>query len=99
MFKTSHFLWMGITVLVILITSFLLARFLQIFFLFYQYTSKNEQRKADLNGFMCMCMAVGAPFAILLHSSSVSFSSPVAYHMPLLLKNRGRDDVRTASVR
>lgn len=27
MFTTSHFLWMGITVLVILITSFLLARF------------------------------------------------------------------------
>ena len=52
MFTTSHFLWMGITVLVIPITSFLLAMVLM-----------------------------------------------QLYHMPFLLKNRGRDDVRTASVR
>ena len=52
MFTTSHFLWMGITVLVIPITSFLLAMVLMLL-----------------------------------------------YHMPFLLKNRGRDDVRSASVR
>ena len=52
MFTTSHFLWMGITVLVISITSFLLAMVLMLL-----------------------------------------------YYMPFLLKNRGRDDVRTASVR
>ena len=52
MFTTSHFLWMGITVLVISITSFLLAMVLMLL-----------------------------------------------YHMTFLLKNRGRDDVRTASVR
>ena len=52
MFTTSHFFWMGITVLVIPITSFLLAMVLMLL-----------------------------------------------YHMPFLLKNRGRDDVRTASVR
>ena len=155
MFTTSHFLWMGITVLVILITSFLLARFrcptrplltgclvlcviseliktfsntvetglftnvsgpvkflpvsclplqlcsLQIFFLFYQYFSKNEQRKADLNGFMCMCMAVGAPFAILLPNSSVSFSSPVAYQFFLfhaMLIVYAIHQIRTGSV-
>lgn len=155
MFTTSHFLWMGITVLVILITSFLLARFrcstrslltgclflcviselikifsntvetglftnvsgpvkflpvsclplqlcsLQIFFLFYQYMSKNEQRKADLNGFMCMCMAVGAPFAILLPNSSVSFSSPVAYQFFLfhaMLIVYAIHQIRTGSV-
>ena len=155
MFTTSHFLWMGISVLVILITSFLLARFrcptrplltgclvlcviseliktfsntvetglftnvsgpvkflpvsclplqlcsLQIFFLFYQYFSKNEQRKADLNGFMCMCMAVGAPFAILLPNSSVSFSSPVAYQFFLfhaMLIVYAIHQIRTGSV-
>ena len=52
MFTTSHFLWMGIIVLVIPITSFLLAMVLMLL-----------------------------------------------YHMPFLLKNRGLDDVRTASVR
>ena len=52
MFTTSHFLWMGIIVLVIPITSFLLAMVLMLL-----------------------------------------------YHMAFLLKKRGRDDVRTASVR
>lgn len=51
----------------------------QIFFLFYQYFSKNEQRKADLNSFMCMCMIMGAPFAVLLPAHGTSFLSPISY--------------------
>ena len=52
---------------------------LQIFFFFYLFFGKNEKLKADLNCFMCMCMLVGAPFAILLPNSSTSFTNPVAY--------------------
>lgn len=133
MFTTSHFIWMGISILLIVLVSYLLIRYqcpgkklltvclvlsvlceivktlsnmvetdlftnmsvpvkilpvsslplqlcsLQIFFLFYLFFSKNEKRKADINCFMCMCMLVGAPFAILLPNNSTSFTNPVFY--------------------
>ena len=133
MFTTSHFIWMGISILLIVLVSYLLIRYqcpgkklltvclvlsvlceivktlsnmvetdlftnmsvpvkilpvsslplqlcsLQIFFFFYLFFSKNERRKADINCFMCMCMLVGAPFAILLPNNSTSFTNPVSY--------------------
>ena len=133
MFTTSHFIWIGISIFLIVIVSLLLIRYkcpskklltvclgfsvlceivktlsnmvetdlytnmsvpvkilpvsslplqlcsLQIFFFFYLFFGKNEKLKADLNCFMCMCMLVGAPFAILLPNSSTSFTNPVAY--------------------
>lgn len=54
---------------------------LQIFFMLYQLLGHNEKRKADLNCFMCMCMLVGAPFAILLPAYSTSFTDPGSYQL------------------